>query len=64
MHRRESFTVADRKRRIHTYVSGGLASRLWAYSYYLETNIEIRATENGRLDGAARAVDAIDRNLR
>ncbi len=56
--------MADRKRRIHTYVPRDVTSRLWAYSYYLETDIEIRATENGRLDGTARAVDAVDRNLR
>ena len=64
MHRRESFTVADRTGRIHTHVPRDVTSRLWAYSYYLETDIEIRATENGRMDGTARAVDAVDRNLR
>ena len=64
MHRRESFTVADRTGRIHAHVSGGLASRLRAYSYCVETNIEIRVTESGRMDGAACAVDAVDRNLR
>ena len=56
--------MADRTGRIHAHVSGGLASRLRAYSYCVETNIEIRVTESGRMDGAARAVDAVDRNLR
>ena len=56
--------MANRTGRIHAHVPGDVAKRQRAYPHYLETDIEIRVTEDGRMDGTACAVDAVDRNLR